>query len=175
MKAFLSHSSKDKTIVTEVYESIGGSAAWIDAAEIEWGDLFLEKIADALHEATDFLLFWSINSASSQWVRLELNMAFIRMLEEGATTLRVIKLDDTEIPIYLRPYHYIDVSKEEDAISRIVEAVNKLDQESGRVFRRRFLNRNSELKRMEEAVDNPETYLVVLNGFAGIGKQSLAQ
>lgn len=175
MKAFLSHSSKDKALVTRVYDSLCEQAAWIDSAEIEWGDLFLERISIGLNEATEFLLFWSENAANSQWVRLELHMAFIRMLEEEAIRLRVIKLDDTDLPIYLRPYHFIDVSNEDDPVSQIITAVSKIDEESGRVFRRRFLNRNSELSRMEAAIDDPDTYVVVLNGFAGIGKQSLAK
>src|ERR1019366_1811942 len=39
-------------------------------AEIEWGELFLEKIADGIASATDFVLFWSAAAAQSEWVRL---------------------------------------------------------------------------------------------------------
>ena len=89
MKAFLSHSSKDKALVTKVFEELGRDATWIDRAEIEWGDLFLEKIAKGVEEASDFVLFWSSASKESEWVRLELHMAFIQMLTEKAIRLFV--------------------------------------------------------------------------------------
>ena len=173
MKAFLSHSSVDKDLVMEVYESLDDDATWVDRAEIEWGDYFLEKITLGIEEATEFLLFWSANSAKSNWVRLELNMVFIRMMEEKAIRLCVIKLDDTELSGYLKPYQFLDVSESENAVSTILEAVNRLDKEPGRVLRRRFLNRSTELSQMEAAIDDPETYLLVLSGFAGIGKETL--
>src|ERR1700752_240316 len=105
MKAFLSHSSKDKDLVIAVHESLEKNSTWLDRAEIEWGDLFLEKIADGLEAATDFLLFWSKHAAKSEWVRLEVNMAFILRLRDTAIRLRVITLDDTKLPLYLRPFH----------------------------------------------------------------------
>jgi hypothetical protein len=58
MKAFLSHSSRDKELVIAVHEALEKNSAWLDRAEIEWGDLFLEKISEGLEEASDFVLFW---------------------------------------------------------------------------------------------------------------------
>lgn len=59
MRAFLSHSSADKTIVIGVQSGLETDSTWLDRAEIEWGDLFLERIADGIKSATDFVLFWS--------------------------------------------------------------------------------------------------------------------
>ena len=174
MRVFLSHSSLDRETVVNVHENLGREIAWLDRAEIEWGDSFLERVALALEESTDFLLFWSANSARSGWVRLELNMAFIRMMEEHAIRLRVVRLDDTDIPLYLKPFHFLDVSESEAAVSEIVDAINELVSVPQRVLRHRFLNRNDELNRLEAAIDDPQTHLVVFNGFAGIGKASLA-
>ncbi len=154
---------------------MGKEISWLDRAEIEWGDLFLEKVTLALEESTEFLLFWSAHSEHSGWVRLELNMAYIRMMEEQAIRLRLVRLDETEIPLYLKPFQFLDVSGSEDPVTEIVDAVNEIVAVPQRVLRHRFLNRNNELSRMESAVDDPETHLVVFSGFAGIGKQSLAR
>lgn len=175
MRVFLSHSSVDRAIVVNVHDSLGKETAWLDRAEIEWGDLFLERVALALEESTEFLLFWSAHSARSGWVRLELNMAFIRMMEEQAIRLRVVKLDETDIPLYLKPFQFLDVSESETLASDIVDAINGIADIPKRVLRHRFLNRNEELSRMEAAVDDAETHLVVISGFAGIGKESIAR
>ena len=159
----------------KVHESLGPNVAWLDRVEIEWGEPFLERLARGLEQATHFLLFWSANAADSKWVRLELHMAFIRSIEEKAIRLCVIRLDESELPLYLKPYQFLDVSQDRDPASQIVAALNQLEHEPRNVFRRRFLNRNSELGRMEAAIDYPETYLVLLNGFAGIGKESVAR
>ena len=175
MRVFLSHSSHDQTAVIQVHERLGSDIAWLGRAELEWGALFLEIISEALEEATDFLLFWSAHSARSEWVKLELNMAFIRMMEEQAIRLRVVQMDHTELPLHLKPFQFIDVSSSPDPVSRIVEAVNGIERAPLRPLRHQFLNRNSELSRLEAAVDDPQTYLVILGGFAGIGKHSLAR
>jgi hypothetical protein len=101
MRAFLSHSSLDKAVVGAVHAALEKDSTWLDRAEIEWGDLFLEKIADGIESATDFVLFWSKASAKSEWVRLEVNMAFIQALRQKAIRLRVVLLDKTPLPLLL--------------------------------------------------------------------------
>src|SRR5258708_39616448 len=76
MRAFLSHSSTDKEIVIAVHNGLEQGSTWLDRGEIEWGALFLERIADGIASATDFVLFWSAAAAASEWVRIGLNMAF---------------------------------------------------------------------------------------------------
>ena len=44
MRAFLSHASADKTLVLAVHNALEPMTTWLDRAEIEWGDVFLEKI-----------------------------------------------------------------------------------------------------------------------------------
>src|SRR5271170_4443991 len=105
MRAFLSHSSADQKIVLSVHVAMEKDSTWVDRAEIEWGALFLEKIADGIASATDFVLFWSTAAARSEWVRLEVNMAFIQALRSKAIRLRVVALDATPLPLYLQPFH----------------------------------------------------------------------
>ena len=174
MRIFLSHSSNDSPLVKQVHDCLGSGIAWLDYAEIEWGDLFLTKISEALSEATDFMLFWSANSAKSRWVEFELNTAFIRMMNEEGITLRIVRLDTTDLPLHLRAYQYLDVSTSPDPVKQIVDAVHSLPNANRAIQRNRFVNRADELSRLETAIDAPGTFLVVVGGFAGIGKSSLA-
>jgi len=59
MRIFLSYSGHDAAIVTEVWERLGPQVTWLDKADIDLGDIILEKIAAGIEEATDLLLFWS--------------------------------------------------------------------------------------------------------------------
>lgn len=173
MRAFLSHSSANKTIVIAVRDALEKDATWLDRAEIEWGDLFLEKITEGLSSATDFVLFWSATAAKSQWVRLEINMAFIQALRHKAIRLRVVVLDDTPLPLYLQPFHVLSVVGSSHPAEEIVAKLSPLLREPVRSARARFLNRHSEIASIEDAVDDPEVYAAWLFGFTGIGKTSL--
>lgn len=142
MKAFLSHSSKDKSLVQNVYEGLRPNAAWLDKAEIEWGQSFLEKITAGIESASDFVLFWSSAAKESTWVSLELNMAFIRMLNEKAIRLKVVLLDKTDLYLYLKPYHFLDVSDSVDPARDILRQLVPALKEPQKAQRHRFLNRN---------------------------------
>lgn len=173
MKAFLSHSSKDKSLVQNVYEGLRPNATWLDKAEIEWGQLFLEKITEGIESASDFVLFWSSAAKESAWVSLELNMAFIRMLNEKAIRLKVVLLDKTDLSLYLKPYHFLDVSGSVDPAGEILKQLVPALKEPQKAQRHRFLNRNKELDRIELAIIDSETFIICVTGFQGIGKSSL--
>jgi tetratricopeptide (TPR) repeat protein len=175
MRAFLSHSSVDKDIVIAVHSALEAKSTWLDRAEIEWGDLFLEKIADGISSATDFVLFWSASAAHSEWVRLEINMAFIQALRTKAIRLRVVLLDETPLPLYLQPYHVFSVAGSASPASEILDKLQPILREPVRSARSRFINRNEEIDRIEAAVDDTEFRTVWLFGFTGVGKTSVAK
>ena len=175
MRAFLSHSSANKTIVIAVHDALQKDATWLDRAEIEWGDLFLERIAQGISSATDFVLFWSAQAAESEWVRLEINMAFIQALRQKAIRLRVVLLDKTPLPLYLQPFQSFSVVGSSDPAKEIVNKLLPLLREPIRSARAMFVNRHDEIARIEHAVDDPETFAVWLVGFTGVGKTSVAR
>ena len=175
MKAFLSHSSHDKSLVFEVYDALKPESVWIDRGEIELGDVFIEQIEEGIKNASDFILFWSAESAASEWVRLELHMALIQSLKRRAIRLRVVRLDRTALPLYLQHFHYLSVADSLTPASDIIEGLKRVLREPTRGVRHQFLNRNSELARLETLLNDNDTKVVVLNGFRGIGKTALAQ
>lgn len=175
MRAFLSHSSADKAIVVGVYSELEADSTWLDRAEIEWGNLFLEKIADGIRLATDFVLFWSKAASESEWVRIEINMAFIQALRKKAIRLRVITLDDTPLPLYLQIYHTFSVVGSASPISEILQKLKPILREPAGSVRSRFVNRHDEIARIEAAVDDPDFRAVWAFGFTGVGKSSVIQ
>lgn len=175
MRAFLSHSSVDKTIVIGVHDGLEAESTWLDRAEIEWGEMFLEKIAEGITSATDFVLFWSKNASKSEWVRLEINMAFLQALRRKAIRLRVVVLDDTPLPLYLEPYQVFSVVGSTSPISDILRKLKALLKEAPRSVRSRFVNRHDETAKIEAAVDDPEFRAVCAFGFTGVGKSSTIQ
>lgn len=175
MHVFLSYSSSDASLVRSVYDALELQSAWIDAAEIEWGDRFLERITDAIKNASDFVLFWSAHSAKSEWVKLELHMAFIQALERKAIRLRIVRLDKTGLPLYLEPYQYLNVAESSNQIGDIALKLREALIQPTQGVRHRFLNRNSELERIEDLVNDSETKVILLQGFQGIGKAALAK
>ncbi len=175
MRAFLSHSSVDKTIVIGVHKGLEAESTWLDRAEIEWGEMFLEKIAEGITSATDFVLFWSKNASKSEWVRLEVNMAFLQALRRKAIRLRVVVLDDTPLPLYLEPYQVFSVVGSTSPISDILQKLKALLKEAPRSVRSRFVNRHDETAKIEAAVDDPEFRAVCAFGFTGVGKSSMIQ
>ena len=175
MRAFLSHSSADKTIVIGVHRGLEADSTWLDRAEIEWGDMFLERIADGIRSATDFVLFWSKDAYKSEWVRLEINMAFIQALRRKAIRLRIIVLDNTPLPLYLQPFHVFSVVGSASPISEILEKLKPLLKEPIRSVRSKFVNRHYEAAKIEAAVDDPDFRAVWVFGFTGVGKISVVE
>jgi len=85
----------------------------------------LEKISEDIAPATDFVLFWSSEAARSQWVRLEINVAFIQLLQQRAIRLRIISLDHTPLPLYLRPFQVFSVATVPDPAKEIVDKLER--------------------------------------------------
>ncbi|MGC2657253.1 MAG: tetratricopeptide repeat protein [Bryobacteraceae bacterium] len=173
MRAFLSHSSIDKGIVVAVHERLEPDSTWLDRAEIEWGDMFLEKITEGIESATDFVLFWSASAAQSEWVRLEVNMVFIQALRSKAIRLRVVLLDATPLPLHLNVYQSFSVIGSATPADHIVQKLTPLLREPIRSARARFVNRHDEVARLESAVDDPSIHTAWVFGFTGVGKTSL--
>src|SRR5271165_819727 len=99
----------------------------------------------------------------------------VQMLRTKAIRLRVVLLDATPLPIYLRPFHVLSVATSFDPAAAILEKLTPLLREPIRSARARFVNRHDEIGRLEDAVDNPEFHAVWVFGFAGVGKTALVE
>lgn len=175
LKVFLSYSSHDKDIAQGLADAIGQRAVWFDQFEVELGDLLLERISRGLEEATDFVLLWSANSAASKWVKYEVNMALIRNIEDSGCRIRTVLMDQTPVPLLLKPYVFMDCSSTpSDVPVLVLQALEGVeDRQSGR--RRYFINRHDVIGRIETSIDTQTFHAIVLVGMYGIGKRSVVE
>lgn len=173
MKAFLSHTSSDKDLVGLVHKKLENKNAWYDAADIENGESIPEKINEGLRYATHYILFWSQKACKSNWVRAELNAAFVRMMANKCKFM-IFVLDSTPLPELLQPYKYDNIDKKdlENASDIIVEKI--LSQEGAATRLSEFVNRTKEIGDIEESI-RAGYKLIILQGILGIGKSSLAE
>lgn len=165
---FIAHSSQDKDIAVPLAEILG-EEAWVDLHEIDVGDLLLEEVSSGIENASDFVLLWSARSAESSWVRFELHMAFIRWLEDRAISIRVIRLDETTVPLYLKPFLQARDVTDPDSIASILRS-----EGMRRARLRPFVNRSSEIGRIEACLYSSEEGMFWSWGMPGIGKKALA-
>ncbi len=173
MKAFLSHTSLDKDLVGLVHQKLENKSAWYDAADIENGESIPERINEGLRYATHYILFWSQKACESNWVRAELNAAFVRMMANKCKFM-IFVLDATPLPELLQPYKYDNIDKNdlEKASDIIVEKI--LSQEGIITRLSEFVNRTKEIGDIEESI-RAGYKLIILQGILGIGKSSLAE
>jgi tetratricopeptide (TPR) repeat protein len=173
MKVFLSHSSIDKDLVRAVHQQLRSNVTWFDEANIENGVVIPDKINEGLKLATHFVLFWSINAEKSNWVKAELNAAFVKMISDSCKFM-IFTLDNTKLPELLTPYKYdvLDLTDIEKSSLKAAEII--MSQISATKEMNSFVNRTKEIGDIETAARN-DYKLIVLNGILGIGKSSLSK
>jgi hypothetical protein len=75
MKAFLSHSSRDKPLVEEVAEHLGTAQVELDSSTFDNGLLNVTAIQGALKRSSIFVLFLTRDALDSSYVRFEALLA----------------------------------------------------------------------------------------------------
>lgn len=175
MKMFLSHSSKDKPLVSKVHKILNKSLTWFDAAEIDNGERIPDKICEGLEKCTHFVLFWSANAAKSNWVKAELNAAFVKMMSDNCKFM-IFTLDKTKLPALLQPYKYDEYDILNNGVDTIADKICTIisNEITNVVSRHTFINRTAELGDIEDAIRDDDCRIIILTGILGIGKSALA-
>ena len=168
-KTFISHSSKDKSLVLQIAEKLKKENVWFDIWDMDLGDVLSDKIETGIDEAKNFLIILSQDSAKSSWVKYELNMALIKYLENEDYRIIVIRIDDVEVPLRLKPFLRVDSSKKDEIINSVFDSLNGGE----RSFKRHFVNRNDEITSLQDKLYDTDIRFISIIGFFGIGKSSL--
>ena len=73
MSVFLSHSSKDKEFVRELYRRLtrDGVSCFFDTESIGWGDNWVRALESALDECEHIVFVLSPDFCNSEWVEVE--------------------------------------------------------------------------------------------------------
>jgi len=113
---FISYSRKDKTFVRKLAYDLceAGHTIWFDEGEIRIGDSLVNKISDAIGSVDFVIAIISSTSINSQWVKKELDLASNREIDENGGIILPIRLDNVELPGFLKGKCYADYRNEAD-------------------------------------------------------------
>lgn len=107
---FLSHSSKDKTIVRSVAERLraDGLRVWFDDWEVRAGDSIPAKIEEGLEYSRVLVLCMSASAFGSDWAQLESGTFRFRDPLNKSRRFLPLRLDETPIKGSLAQFHFIN-------------------------------------------------------------------
>jgi Flp pilus assembly protein TadD len=178
---FLSHSSLDKPFVNAVAAILGPERCWLDEWAMGAGDELFHEIDAAIDSAETriFALFWSQGAEASRWVRDELANVRMRKLRREDITIIPVKLDETEMPLWMQRLLYIEA--EGNAAKVASKLLSALDENRALLTSGRespdssFQNRTKEAQQIEYTYQDPELACAMITGFPGIGKSALCR
>jgi len=178
MKAFLSHSSKDKSFVSQVYAKLGDAQAEYDEQTFDQ-TLNVQAIRNALRRSDVFVQFLSRNSVGSSYVAEEQREALEQMGKGTLKRILIFAIDDTTyraLPEWLQEYNVVQrVTNPRLAASRIQSTLVSLQTETTG-SQEIFVNREEELQTLRRALAAPPGIAPVVlqvSGFYGIGRRTL--
>lgn len=114
---FLSHSSRDKSTARQVAQNLRqrGVRVWFDEWAIQPGDSIPNAIEIGLEQSRVLVLVMSKSAFDSDWVTLERQAGLFRdpaNQDRRFIPIRLDNLENTQIPMMLRHYKYIDFVNE---------------------------------------------------------------
>ena len=107
---FLSHSSKDKTVVRAVAERLKGDGlrVWFDECEIKPGNNIPWKIDQGLVQSRIVVLCMSANGFGSEWTQLETNTRRMQDPLNIQGRILFLRLDETPIKETLAQFRFLN-------------------------------------------------------------------
>jgi tetratricopeptide (TPR) repeat protein len=113
---FLSHSSKDKAFVKDLYARLtrDGVDCFFDAESIGWGDNWVRALERALDECTQIIFILSPDFCNSEWVEVERTSSLADDPSGLKRKVRLLMLHDCRslptFPRFLKQIQSLDVS-----------------------------------------------------------------
>lgn len=104
-------------------------------------------------------------------------MALTKWLEDENFRIVCVHIDQSEVPLRLKPFVYVkEPGNLELAISKVSEFIRGKERPATKLMpppRRKFIDRNREVGRIEDFVSDERIRLIVVHGIYGIGKTEL--
>ena len=123
---FLSHSSKDKTVVRALAKRLraDGLQVWFDEWELKAGDHIQAKIDQGLEQSRVLVLCMSKNAFGSDWTQLESYTFRFRDPLNKARRFIPLRLDETEVKEGLAQFLYLSWLSDdrEESYDKLMEA-----------------------------------------------------
>ncbi len=162
-RAFISHSSEDKSSVRRLAEKLRSSqvAAWYAEWEIGPGDSIVEKIGKGLSECDVFIIVVSTNSIASRWVQEELNSAVVRRISEEARIIPV-RLDDSPVPTVINHLHWVKMPPPEEEFDKLLQSIFRVNDKPPLGTTPEFISRGLERRQVTISGFSPEASVILL-------------
>ena len=180
MRAFLSHSSKDKEFVDIVSEHLRPGTYEMDSMTFDAGILNSEAISRALARCDLFCLFLSKSSVSSSYVDFEILLGTEFLARGSISRFIGICLDEEAFALArdsVKFYNIIRKAPEPEAAARLIQGQLISASIKSNKFNHPFVGRGQELNTLyDEASDHqkPSVKGLYFSGNAGTGRRSLA-
>ena len=177
MKAFLSHSSKDKEFIREIADKLGRLHSIFDERSFETGKEFQESILDYLEETSIFVFFATKASLESTWVKFELESAFYNKIS-GKLDKALVYIIDNEIshfdlPQWLQKALVKKIQSPAVIVREIKDHLNKVEQAYQKQY---FFGRSNDREKFEELLfpidgtKQPKVFMI--KGLPGVGRRT---
>ncbi|MCH5306609.1 MAG: TIR domain-containing protein [Prevotella sp.] len=145
IKAFISHSSKQKDFALELVERLGRDFCRIDCYNFEPAYKTLDEIYKNIEESTVFVLLLSHDSLNSNWVKKEIKIALKRMESDKLMRFWPYIIDDTltieECPKWMKDDECFNLRKFKSPYILACDIEQK--------FRKILWSKNSKRKRLD--------------------------
>lgn len=180
MKAFLSHSSKDKELVRYVAHELGRQFCLFDEQVFKTGVEFRNSIEKSFEQTSLFVLFASQEALKSTWVEFEIEEAWYRKLQGSLRHAVVFLIDSSlthsHVPQWLQRSLVVHQNSAQAIARTIRERLHALLEEQRSEL---FLGRNDELNKLEKALtplggDRPPRSFWI-SGLPSIGRRSIVR
>lgn len=176
MKAFLSHSSKDKAFVETIANELGAECEY-DEHTFEY-ELNTVAIQRALGRSDVFVLFLSQSSVNSPFVSEELRQSLERRSRGLLSKILIIAIDDTsftKLPQWIRDINIARKLKSPRACARQIQAAllgTAAEKDSHSDI---YVGREIEIKQLRNAISQPPSSMptaIHIVGHVGIGRKT---
>lgn len=179
-KAFLAHSSTDKSYVDIVAHKLSRARVVYDVNNFLPGQDFREAIREGLGQSALFVLFASAESLKSTWVRFEMTEAETRHLSGKLNAVLVFIIDKAttvaDLPEWMRRGR-VSIQTRPTQASRII--LSQLIHETGAEQEPLFFGRESLLQEMATRLvpssGERVPQVVVASGLDGVGRRSVVR
>ena len=186
IKAFLSHSSKDKdSYVRRVAKHLGKDNIIYDEFTFEEGEKPLDEIIKGLEKSEIFVLFISNNALNSDWVKKEIIETNVKLESNSIKKLYPVIIEtgltheDPRIPRWIQEnYNLKPILRAEVAARRIHDKLRELSWARHPELKKRkevFVGRNDKLEEFEQRIhdfEKEKPTVIINSGISGVGRRS---
>ncbi len=176
VKAFLSHSSKDKEIVGEVAVKLSRANCVYDVFSFETGEEFSVSIEKGLNSSKIFVLFVGKDTLERPYVQEEITLAE-ELYKQSQLKKSVVFIIDPEVdtnclPAWLKRIKY----EKTDEPNHMARVIKKLMDDINK-SPRHFIGRDRDAEKFEEIFSdyNKAKNIYFITGIVGIGRKTFTR